>query len=252
MWWNCSMNRMVKAGILVMIASLAFAQTPTGGSAWIPLFNGTNLDGWMWSTDADPGQPCWAAEDGMLRTTPGKGKPTYLLTRDSFSDFEMSLEWKTEPGANSGVKYRFQGYWVEDGGKNQLRADPAGPGRIEPVAFEYQIIDDQRHPDALGSEKHSTAALYEYWPAHKDGPAKADIWHTSRIVARGLHIEHWLDGKKVLNVKIDSPELQESFRQSPRRGSSPVLAKQERRDSPIALQFHDGVVWFRNIKIRRL
>jgi hypothetical protein len=81
---------------------------------------------------------------------------------------------------------------------------------------------------------------------------RTNAWHTSRIVARGLHIEHWLDGKKVVDVQLDSPAVQESFAASRRRGSSPVLARHERRTSPIALQFHDGVVWFRNLKIRRL
>jgi hypothetical protein len=79
-----------------------------------------------------------------------------------------------------------------------------------------------------------------------------NAWHKSRIVARGMHIEHWLDGNKVLSIELDSPDVQESFRQSRRKGSSPVLAKHERLESPVALQFHDGNVWFRNLRIRRL
>ena len=103
-----------------------------------------------------------------------------------------------------------------------------------------------------GDEKHSTAAVYEYWPAVKPGPARADVWHSSRIVAQGLHIEHWLDGRKVVDIRIDTPEVQQAFASSRRRGSSPVLARHERRSSPVALQFHDGTVWFRNIRLRRL
>jgi hypothetical protein len=78
------------------------------------------------------------------------------------------------------------------------------------------------------------------------------VWHKSRIRAQGLHIQHWLDGEKILDIRLDDPAVQESFRQSKRKGSSPVLAKHERRESPIALQFHDGNVWFRNLRIRRL
>jgi hypothetical protein len=225
---------------LILLASMAFAQQS--------LFDGHSLAGWMWSTDPNPPAPCWAVEKGILRTTPGHGAEVYLLTRESFKDFDLSFEWNAEPGANTGVKYRIQGYWVD----KQLRAEPSGPDRIEPVALEYQIIDDQRHPDALTGPTHSTAAVYEYWPAKKDGPAQPNLWHTSRIVARGQHIEHWLDGKKVVEVELDSPEVQAAFAHSRRRGSSPVLAKHERRESPIALQFHDGVVMFRNLKIRRL
>jgi hypothetical protein len=213
---------------------------------WIRLFDGKSLDGWMWSIDPHPPAPSWAVEDGLLRTTPGRGERVYLLTRRSFTDYELVFEWKAEPGANSGVKYRFQGYWV--GG--QLRQEPAGPGRIEPVALEYQIIDDLRHPDALSDRKHTTAAVYEYWPAATSGPVRSDGWHQSRIVAQGTHIEHWLDGLKVVDIRLDSPDVQQAFASSRRRGSSPVLAKHERRSSPIALQFHDGTVWFRGIKLR--
>lgn len=221
---------------------------PLFAADWKPLFDGKSLDGWMWSTEANPPEPSWTAEHGMLRTTPGHGKRVYLLTRDSFRDFEFEFEWKSDAGGNSGVKYRFQGYWV----KGQLRPAPEGPDRIEPVALEYQISDDEKHPDALGEDSHSTAAIYEYVAAKKDGPAKAGVWHRSRIVARGLHIEHWLDGKKVVNADLDSPSVQDAFAKSRRRGSSPVLAKHERRESPIALQFHDETVWFRNLRIRTL
>ena len=229
--------------LLVFLLSL-----PLVAADWVSLFDGKSLNGWMWSTEANPPEPSWAAEDGMLRTTPGKGKRVYLLTRDSFRDFEFEFEWKTEPGGNSGVKYRFQGYWAD----NKLSEAPGGSNRIEPVALEYQLADDEKHPDAVGGGSHSTAAIYEYVAAKKDRPVQANAWHKSRILARGLHIEHWLDGQKVVDADIDSPAVQEAFAKSKRKGSSPVLAKQERRESPIALQFHDETVWFRNLRIRRL
>jgi hypothetical protein len=71
-------------------------------------------------------------------------------------------------------------------------------------------------------------------------------------VARGLHIEHWLDGRRVADVELDSSAVQQSFAKSQRKESSPLLAKHARRESPIALQFHDGTVWFRNLRIRKL
>jgi hypothetical protein len=226
-------------------AVLAFSQTDGK-----PLFNGRDLEGWMWSMDAKPPTPSWAAIDGELRTTPGKGAQVYLLTKDSFTDFDLSFEWFCEKGCNSGVKYRFQGYWVGAPPNGQLKPEPGGPWRIEPVALEYQIADDEAHPDAVGDRKHSAASLYEYWPAEKSAPAKAGVWHTGRIVVRGLQIEHWLEGNKVVDISLDSPDVQEGFRTSPRRSSSPLLAKHERRSSPVALQFHDGVVRFRNLRIR--
>jgi hypothetical protein len=217
-------------------------------TAVLSLFAGSSLAGWWWSTESTPPSPSWVAEGGVLRTTPGQGTPVYLLTRETFSDFDLTFEWNSETGGNSGIKYRFQGYWVD----GKLLAEPQAPGRVEPVALEYQIIDDEVHPDALGDAKHSTAAVYEYWPASKTGPAKANVWHSGRIVVKGLHVRHWLDGRKVVDIRLDSPEVQQSFAASPRKGSSPVLAKHERRSSPIALQFHDGIVKFRNLKVRRI
>jgi hypothetical protein len=231
--------------LVCLLGAFAFPAAEVG---WHSLFDGHSLAGWMWSTEANPPQPAWAAIDGMLQTTPGKGTPVYLLTRDSFTDFEFSFEWFTAAGGNSGVKYRFQGYWVN----GQAEPQPGGPERIEPVALEYQLTDDESHPDSLSDVKHSTGAIYEYWAPRREGPARAGVWHTSRILARGLHIEHWLDGRKVVDVELDSPELQLAFAASSRKGSSPLLARHTRRESPIALQFHDGVVRFRNLKIRRL
>ena len=207
-------------------------------AGWISLFDGRSLDGWMWSRAAQPSAPSWTVEDGMLRTTPDRGERVYLLTRDSFSDFELAFEWKLEPGGNSGIKYRFQMYG--DGSR-----------RIEPVGLEYQIADDEANPDAVGDPKHSTGAIYEYIAPKKRGPAKAGIWHAGRIVVRGVHIEHWLDGEKVVDISLDSPEAEAGFAAS-RRRSGPMLRRQEKRDSPVALQYHDGAVWFRRLTLRRL
>src|SRR5580765_613732 len=111
--------KLIRIATAALVVAYAFAgpQNTLNDSArregWILLFDGRTLNGWVWSTDPHPPLPSWAVDDGVLHTTPGRGAPTYLLTRDSFCDFELSFEWKCEPGANSGVKYRFQGYWVQ-------------------------------------------------------------------------------------------------------------------------------------------
>ena len=242
---------------LLIMAFLLCTVSGKAQEGWRSLFDGRTLEGWMWSTLAKPPPPSWAVADGLLQTTPGQGQPVYLITRESFADFDFSFEWKTEAGGNSGVKYRFQGYWVD--GKNR----PAPEGQtIEPIALEYQLADDEHNPDAVGDVKRSTASIYAYWAPKKDGPTRAGVWHSSRIVTRGTHIEHWLDGRKVVDVDLDSTELQKAFQESNRKGplrigapdrgrEGPLLARQERRDSPIALQFHGRTVWFRNLKIRR-
>jgi hypothetical protein len=215
---------------------------------WRLLFDGRSLDGWRWSISQPAPVPSWTAENGLLSTTPDRGVPVYLITRDSFSDFELTFEWNAGAAANSGIKYRFQGYWVD----GHVRDEPGGPQRIEPVALEYQISDDEGNSDALSDPKHSAAAIYEYWPAKKNAPARAHKWHVGRIVTKDLRIQHWFDGDKVIDISLDAPEVQQSFAKSRRRGSSPLLARHERRNSPIALQIHDGVVCFRNLKIRNI
>ena len=183
------------ASILAVFAALAVAQ-PAGR----PLFNGRNLDGWMWSVDANPPVPSWAAVDGELQTTPGKGTHVYLLTKESFTDFDFSFEWFGEKGCNSGIKYRFQGYWD----RGQLKPSPEGPERIEPVALEYQIADDEAHPDAVGDLKHSTASLYEYWPPEKSGPAKAGCGTPAGSSRAGCTSSTGSTGRRSLDLSLDA------------------------------------------------
>jgi len=204
------------------------------------LFDGKSLDGWRWSNDENPPQPSWAVSGGLLLTTPGVGKAVYLLTKAEFEDFDFSFEWRASVGANSGVKYRIQSYGNS-------------PGRIEPTGLEYQITDDIANPDALSTPRHTSGSLYDYAgpTPNKKGPAKPNVWHTSRIVAKGLHIEHWLDGERVVNLDFDTPEAAATFDFS-KRQSKHMLLKQEQRKSPIALQIHDGVVEFRNLHVKSL
>jgi hypothetical protein len=226
------------------------------GADWRVLFDGKTLDGWFWEARGrETGvPPSWVIENGMLRTAPHRGNEVYLITKDSFRDFEFSFEWKGEAGANSGIKYRLQGF--HSSAKPQgltFEPDPAAPHRIEPIGLEYQITDDIGNRDALSTPRHAAGALYDYVApsSAKLEPARPDVWHSSRIIARGLHIEHWLDGKCVVRVDLDSNETEASFSLSPRK-SKDMLRRQERRESPLALQIHDGVVWFRNLRIRRL
>jgi len=217
---------------------------------WKLLFDGKTLNGWMWSTAASPPVPCWAADGGTLHTTPGDGKKVYLLTRESFTDFEFAFEWKADPKANSGVKYRMQGY---GGGAGPLQPEPhEAAGRIEPTGLEYQIADDDANPDAVSDPRHATAAIYEYWPANKLSLAGANVWHTGKILVRGRHIEHWLDDRKVVDVNLADPLVIVSFNKSRRKQSAALFVAHERRTSPIALQMHDATVWFRNLKVRPL
>ncbi|MFO0339999.1 MAG: DUF1080 domain-containing protein, partial [Acidobacteriota bacterium] len=169
----------------------------------LELFDGKSLKGWYWTRGGAAPAPSWEARGGVLRTTPGVGKEVYLLSEAEFEDFDFSFEWRAEAGANSGIKYRIQMY----GESGQ---------RLEPVGLEYQITDDERNADALSTPRHAAGAIYDYVAPRKGRLAAAEVWHRGRIVVRGLHVEHWLDGERVVNVDLDSAEAEASFQQSKR------------------------------------
>jgi hypothetical protein len=156
-----------------------------------------------------------------------------------FTDFELQWDWRVDAKGNSGIKYRFQG--INISGK-----------RPEPTGLEYQMADDLANPDAISMSSHSTGAVYSYFAPNKPKPAAPNTWHSSRIVARGLHLEHWLDGVRVVNADLDSAATQAEFRKSERKPQAEMFLKHEKRASQIALQIHDGVAEFRDLKIRAL
>jgi hypothetical protein len=208
------------------------------GAGPIELFDGKSLKGWYRTREAQAPLPSWEAKNGVLQTAPGQGKEVYLLSEQEFEDFDFGFEWRAAAGANSGIKYRIQTY-----GDSQRR--------IEPVGLEYQITDDERNPDALSTPRHTAGAIYDYVAPRKSRAAVAEIWHQGRIVVRGLHVEHWLDGERVVSVDLDSAEAEASFQES-KRESRHMLRRQEKRVSPIALQIHDGRVEFRNLRVEPL
>jgi hypothetical protein len=168
-------------------------------AGWQLLFDGRSLDGWRgYRRDTLP-QAGWEIEDGTLRTV-AKVKGADLITRRSFGDFELSWEWRVAPGGNNGVKY----FVTED--------RPQSPGH------EYQMIDDARYPGKLGAT-HLTAAFYDVLPAAADKPIRpGGEWNTSRIVVRGTHVEHWLNGTKVLAYELGSEPVKDGIEKSKFKG----------------------------------
>src|SRR6185312_8589966 len=134
----------------------------------------------------------WRVEDGTLTVPPGSPGATNqrdLVTDATYAQFDLRWEWKLAEGGNSGVKY----FVLED--------------RSDAIGHEYQMIDDEREPDAKVGPHHQTAALYDVL-AGTDRPTKpAGEWNISEIIVRGLHVEHWLNGRRVLQYELGSPEL---------------------------------------------
>ena len=240
-----SPTRIVIAPLLAMLCVAGSVAQEKNGAAnaltaaekkdgWTLLFDGAKLDGWRAYKKTDAAGTRWKVEDGTLalpaETAPGT-RAGDIISKDTFEQFDLSWDWKVASGGNSGLKY----FILED--------------RDSAIGHEYQLIDDARHADAKIGPHRQTAAFYDVLPA-ADRPMKpAGEWNTSRVVVRGQTVEHWLNGKKVLQYELNSPALNAAIEKSKFKG---IERFGKRQNGHILLQDHGDQVWFRNIKIRRL
>src|SRR3954465_4857328 len=168
-------------------------------AGWILLFDGHSLDGWRAYKKSDAAGLRWKIDDNSLslpaQTEPGT-RAGDIISKDTFEQFELSVDWKVAPGSNSGVKY----FVLED-------LDSA-------IGHEYQVIDDERHPDAKIGPHRQTAAFYDVFPAADRPLKKEGEWNTSEVIVKGNHVEHWLNGKRVLQYELDSPETRAAIAKS--------------------------------------
>lgn len=196
-------------------------------AGWRLLFDGQSLSAWRgYKRDSLPGG--WQAVDGALTRVAPAGD---IVTREQFKNFELSLEWKVGPRGNSGVFYRA----IE------------GDSEIYWTAPEMQVLDDAGHPEEWRSR--SAGALYDMYPAPAGVVKPAGEWNHARIVANGSHIEHWLNGRKVVECEIGSPDWERRLKAS-KFEPHPSFGKSV--EGHIGLQDHGDRVAFRNIKIREL
>jgi hypothetical protein len=215
---------------------------------WRLLWDGSTFNGWRGlGMDTVPSQH-WKIEDGSIYKVPSKNVPLApdgqplaggdLITNDTFQNFELAWDWKISEGGNSGLKYN-----VSE--ELSLR----NPTARAALGFEYQMLDDDRHADGQ-LPTHRSAALYDLIVPNADKQlAPVGEWNHARIVFNGNHGEHWLNGKKVVEYELGSPEMQKAFAESKWHDMPEFIT---RKRGHIVLQDHNDAVWVRNVKIREL
>ena len=201
----------------------------------IALFDGKTLNGWRGYKKPDASTTRWRVEGGSLTVDAAGGKDTRgaldIITVGAYEQFELEWQWKIAQGGNSGLKY----FVLED--------------RDAAIGHEYQMIDDERHPDARIGPHRQTAGFYDVLAPH-DRPMKAGgEFNHSRVVVRGNTVEHWLNGTRVLEYELGSSALRTAIEKSKFKGIE-RFGKLQR--GHILLQDHGDRVWIRNINIRIL
>lgn len=218
------------------------------GAGWRLLFDGRTLAGWRGLGYATVPAAHWTVENGAIRkiatrnvAVQADGQPISggdLMTVDTFRDFELAWDWKVTPGANGGVKYN-----VSEELSTAMPPSHAAKG------FEYQMLDDDRHPDGK-LPTHRAGALYDLVAPPADRPLNpVGEWNHSVIIFDGNHGEHWLNGRRIVSYDLGSPAMNSALAKS-KYASIPWFA--ERRAGHIVLQDHGDEVFVRNMMIREL
>jgi hypothetical protein len=204
-------------------------------AGWTLLFDGRTTAGWRGFKSASFPAAGWVVDDGALRHVAGQGGGD-IVTTEQYDSFDFQLEWKISPAGNSGIKYLID---------ENLTSGRSGLG------FEMQVLDDERHPDAKAGKggNRIAGALYDLIAPANRVLHPVGQWNHARVVSRNGHVEHWLNGAKVLEFEIGSPEMKALIAGS-KYNVNPGFG--DVRRGHILLQDHADDAWFRNIRIRRL
>jgi hypothetical protein len=257
-----SIRFLASAAALLLLGAAHAADHP-----WQSLFDGKTFSGWEDPTLRTPRGDSFTIEDGCLKATAHPRITEDLFTKETFSDFELEFDWKISPAGNSGVKYRIQDRvflldehlprfedQVNAALKNR-RSDRPAKGQEYVIGFEYQMVDNSSNSDARrGGALHQAGALYDMFEPLKDATKPVGEFNHSRIVVKGDHTEHWMNGVKVVDASLKAPEVARNTAKRWGEGS-PVynlLVNQPRKSCQISLQNHGNDAWFKNIRIRRL
>jgi hypothetical protein len=218
----------------LMIACNSSKKTTKTDPGYISLFDGKTLNGWR--TYQNKPADSWMVKDGVLyckgSTTDKSDRRADLITNDTFENFDLQLDWKIAPQGNSGILYMVT--------ENYETSYLSGP--------EYQVIDDVNFPEKL-EDWQKVAANYAMHTAPTAHPKPAGEWNHARIVVDHGHVQHWLNGEKVVEYDLWTDDWKKrkaegKWKDAPGYGMSKV--------GHIALQDHGSEAWFKNIEIKKL
>ncbi|MBS1728304.1 MAG: DUF1080 domain-containing protein [Armatimonadetes bacterium] len=227
---NSVPNRTGKVSPAKTVANYSVMSAEEKAEGFKFLFDGSSMDAFRGYNRKDLPKG-WVIADGVLAYVPGV-EGGDIITKEQYGDFELRMEWKISEGGNSGIMYHVQ----------------EGKGATFETGIEMQVLDNARHSDGKNPLTSAGSAYGLYAPTQKV-VLPADQWNRVRIVCKGNHVEHWLNGVKVVEYEKDSPDFKDR------------LAKSKFKDwadfakfstGYIALQDHGDTVAFRNIRIRKL
>ena len=223
--------------LFLLVLTTSNSQTPDTltskeiKNGWVLLFDGTSTNGWTTINGQPIPEGSWKIINGSINTVTG-GKGGDIITVNEYSDFELSVDFKITPGCNSGIKYFFTTY--ESGGN---------------LGCEYQIIDDKLGEDTKQAN-HLCGSLYDVLPPveSKKKVNSPGEWNTLRVVAKGKKVEHWMNGVNILEYTRGDQAFSDAVAKSKFSKTVPAFGTVEK--GHIMLQYHGGLVAFRNIKIK--
>ncbi len=202
---------------------------------WITLFDGSSMDAWRgYLMDDMPSG--WSIQDNALTFTPVKGGGQDIITKETFENFELSLEWKISEGGNSGI------FWgvLED-----------KDAKVYASAHEVQVLDDDAHPDAKNGTSHQAGALYDLVSPSAKVVKPAGEWNVAVIKVNHKTNEgsSTLNGTVIATFPLHGEKWDEMVANSKFK-DWPTFGKT--LNGHIGLQDHGNKVWFKNIKIKKL
>lgn len=206
---------------------------------WKLLFDGTSVDGFRgYNQDSFPSKG-WQVKDGVLMVestgTEESGFGGDIITKDQYKDFEFKVDFKLSPKGNSGILYLVQ----------EVKGQPAWHN-----APEYQLLDNEAYRGGdIPLEKHSTGDNYDLVGSTVNAMKPVGEWNEAMIRIKDKKVEHWLNGQKVVEYTLGSPEWKELVKKSKFK-DYPKYGMAEK--GHIGIQDHGHQLWYRNIKIREI